>query len=567
MKKNAYRVTLMAAIVLLTGNSAQAQWVGDFGPPHIDNPLNSAGCLGCHIMEPFGYGLKPVPRGAEQEVFCKTCHNPTGVASAKSDVGNHVVQHGGASMTIDCSTCHDPHIAQSSTDPHTGTKADNLSLIRSLIDATRVAGVLNPVVFQQRPAHFAFNEGNSPYDGACQACHTETSHHTNNTAADHAHQAGSTCTTCHAHEGGFLPTSGACDSCHGAPPATGAHTKHFGGTLNQVSYGGTATLSTPTEYIFQCGTCHPLSASNHMNGTVDVELYNVTAPAGSLKALNPPTASYSKGATSYPDPNGINYTLGTCSNIYCHSKTDWSSPDPISLPLADGFGNPIVDANGNLTYQPYTVTETKVYATVSWGGTSLGCNDCHRNPPQTAYPAVQAGVGNTHAWIDNWGYENLHAFNMSFNPLICRSCHYNTVTDSMTWTRNTMDVTTYDDVPIANKAFHVNGTKDVAFDPVNQVTYTNTFSLAATTYDPANKTCSSVPCHLQQKKPQWGKPYRWDFGSIECDQCHRYGYTWPPSPSQQGPALSRSLTGLSPVLADMPHTYTGKCINCHDVHR
>ena len=158
---------------LYCSSSAWAQWVGDFGPPHIDNPLNSAGCLGCHILEPFGYGLKPVPHGAEQEALCKTCHNPTGVASAKSDVGNHVVMHSGSSMTIDCSTCHDPHIANASTDQHTGgITANNLSLMRSMINATRVPGVLNPLIFQQRPAHFAFNEGNSPYDGACQACHT-----------------------------------------------------------------------------------------------------------------------------------------------------------------------------------------------------------------------------------------------------------------------------------------------------------------------------------------------------------------------------------------------------------
>jgi len=70
--------------------------------------------------------------------------------------------------------------------------------------------------------------------------------------------------------------------------------------------------------------------------------------------------------------------------------------------------------------------------------------------------------------------------------------------DNMTWTRDFNDITTYGDVAIANKAYHVNGIKDVAFDTVDTITYNSTFSLASTAYNPATKLCSSVPCHLNQ---------------------------------------------------------------------
>jgi Geobacter CxxxxCH...CXXCH motif (GSu_C4xC__C2xCH) len=354
--------------------------------------------------------------------------------------------------------------------------------------------------------------------------------------------------------------AGGCTMCHGSPPESGAHPIHFDGDVSQASYGGTENFSNDTAYVFQCGNCHPNSISMHQNGTVDVELYNPGAPGGSLKSLNPDSASYIPGGTTYTDVDGIDYTLGTCSNVYCHSSTDWSSPDPISNPLLDPVnGWALLDSNGNLTYEPYVVTELKVYPSISWGDASLDCNGCHRNNPQTSYPEVQAGVGNTHAWISDWGYEDLHAWNMSFDPLICRICHYNTVTDTMTSTRDASDITYFDDVPIANKAYHVNGIKDVAFDPINSVTYNSTYSVAGITYNPETKVCASVPCHLNQENPEWGKPYRTGWGSLECDQCHRYGGPWPPA----------SIKKVSPneISLSEHESYAGtNCTVCHENH-
>jgi hypothetical protein len=219
-------------------------------------------------------------------------------------------------------------------------------------------------------------------------------------------------------------------------------------------------------------------------------------------------------------------------------------------------GYPILDINYNLTYEPYTVTESTVYSSVSWDDPPLNCNGCHRNPPQTAYPEVQASVGNSHAAIDEWGYENLHTWNMSFAPLQCRACHYDTVTESTTWTRISGDITIFDDVLIANKGFHVNGNKDVSFDTVNTIPYRTPYSLDATSYNPIDKTCSTVPCHLNQPKPEWGKPYRWGWGSLECDQCHHYGGPWP--------AQYSSATILTEGFSSTHQGNTQNCLACHD---
>jgi len=301
--------------------------------------------------------------------------------------------------------------------------------------------------------------------------------------------------------------------------------------------------STADAYLFGCGNCHPLDASNHRNGTVDIELYNPAAPAGSLKAKNPVDAAYTPG---------IDPATGTCSNVYCHSgKVVTSSTavgDPLTYPanpIPPGYtlyGSYIMDeTNSNYLYAPYTVNSGREYAvTPAWGtnGTMTACTECHQFPLTTAAPDVSAGVGDSHQWIDDYGYANLHAWNMYGVPVQCRTCHYSTVTQTGAtrddWS-NGYELMVYDPVPLASRVSHVNGAPDVAFDTLDAVTFPSssgmTYSLADASYDPESKSCSNVACHYytgpgsarQQLQPKWGAPYRW-WSSSECDVCHRFGY-------------------------------------------
>jgi hypothetical protein len=108
---------VLASAIFLLPRSAPA-----LDPPH--DASNDITCADCHAAH--GFGL--VPRGAEQEARCKSCHNPTGKAPTMTDVANHVV-HG---LAVDCGSCHDPHVRHMTTDPHVGGQtAPNLKLIRS----------------------------------------------------------------------------------------------------------------------------------------------------------------------------------------------------------------------------------------------------------------------------------------------------------------------------------------------------------------------------------------------------------------------------------------------------
>jgi hypothetical protein len=145
------------------------------------------------------------------------------------------------------------------------------------------------------------------------------------------------CTSCHASPGEnfsqFTDATCANQLCHEAPPTSDAHASHYVGLYPEHSeapfYGETTNLSTKDDYRFGCGTCHPINTSKHRNKVVDVELYNETADPQSIKALMDPLAHYDT-------------VTKTCSNTYCHSKTDYvgSGGASIKVPFPVSFTDP-----------------------------------------------------------------------------------------------------------------------------------------------------------------------------------------------------------------------------------
>lgn len=381
------------------------------------------------------------------------------------------------------------------------------------------------------------------------------------------------CNVCHGNHHGDGWTG--CSGCHDTPPQTGTHRIHYDSDpLLVASYGDTSVTSTAEAYKFGCGNCHPLDRARHADGTLDVELYNANSPADSLKAKNPSSAAYTPGThiTSYPHKiagqPAFTYSDGSCSNIYCHSGYTVTS-GPVGMPLTwpenpvpPGYKKNLSNSGvyyimdetcSNLTFAPYTVYYQRVYtSTPAWGttGSFTTCTECHKFPLTTFYPSVDAAVGDSHQWVNSYGLNFLHAYNMGFGPLRCRTCHYGTVTEAGTVQsviENGASIVKYNPVPLSNRVAHVNGLADVAFDTVNTVRYYNPFlgydyqySLANAAYHASTKTCSNVACHYGpthartkwQLNPKWGGPFR-DWGEGEpgkghmCDVCHRSGQLAP----------------------------------------
>jgi len=332
--------------------------------------------------------------------------------------------------------------------------------------------------------------------------------------------------------------TGECDQCHGAPPATGAHVVHFGATAADASYGGTKVtadiMPAAKVYAMDCGNCHPTDKNHHGNGLqnagggqAEIDLSPAGAPMGSVKSMNLVTASYTPGDTVLVDANGFSYTEGTCSDVYCHSEKTVATPNPVPLP-----GTDFQFAGYPISYPAYSVNIDRQYSSPKWNDT-LSCDGCHGFPPRTSYPTVLAGAGDSHSWIDEYGYDNLHGWNHGRDAVACATCHFNTVIEQGVRTKTSVppadEWSVYEKVDMDGHAAHVNGKPDVAFTtavltyppPANYPPSDIQHDLTTASYDAQSKTCSNVSCHFLQTSVVWGTPFRWE-NSFECNVCHQF---------------------------------------------
>lgn len=373
---------------------------------------------------------------------------------------------------------------------------------------------------------------------------------------------GSSCTSvsCHANNTSARAwTATTCGICHNSPPDTPSHRRHFTGATLQASYGNT---STTRRYTFNCGTCHPLDTGRDNNGSVEVELYNPSAPTGSRKALNPPSAVYAGGGTTFQDERGISYTNGSCTDIYCHSNgtsvatgqpaasapVTWNGPAMTCTgchasppdyangsPKANGHpgshagrgcqfchygttadGATIADItrHGNGTYDAEPAPGTTFSYSYAPTGGSCSAVSCHNDGT-----AIATGTRVLSAATAVWGAEmactSCHAHPPAYAngspkanghqgshaPYGCNGCHYATTTD---------------DISIADRSKHGNGQYDVTPAPGNGFSYT---------FAAAGGTCANASCHGDGSAVATGiqassGSAQWGGAALNCSGCH-----------------------------------------------
>jgi predicted CxxxxCH...CXXCH cytochrome family protein len=367
MPRSTFFTNLITAALTFVGVSVWA-----LAPPH--NETNSIDCGDCHHLRDNAYGFSDIVTfGKEQEAMCKTCHNPTGVAAAMSEVGTHDVEDG--ATVVDCGSCHYVHLVNTTTDPHTGgVTAPNLKLIRGDTDRY-IPQALTPTIFQSSPDHFSFME--APATGICQTCHTQTDYHTNDGLGP-AHNGGAECKSCHPHDEGF---DVACDTCHGNPPVVDVPQGQDGLVVSPAPTGsatagahGAHVNTTLVDNGIDCATCH----DDHKFGGLS-HISDSTITLSFVLETNHIGGTYDGQASAgydTSDPANTTVTNGdtvTCT-VYCHSNVQ----------SADG------------------TAEATVYTLPTWDSTgALACTSCHGNPPNNANHTVH--VNSTHHGNGYWG--------------------------------------------------------------------------------------------------------------------------------------------------------------------
>ena len=345
------------------------------------------------------------------ETKCKSCHNPTGSASALGEVGLHRV-HGGTTI-VGCGKCHEPH----NIEPNSGV---GNGLIRWKV---RWPSARPTTVFPSGGPN-AFIAGAPAYNGICETCHTATQFHRNGATGDHDHNAGTTCTDCHTHKSGFEPAG--CTKCHALPQ----------GSRRPVvaDFERTAHHVAGVVQDGDCVVCH--DTTKHKQGTVRLKdpddpavVYAATDPASGTAfcahchdangaAAHGGTTPFSDGATV---PNvtaawsASAHAQGALSCTACHGNGHGSNLKKLLKPWNGTPGPDNVNAEEGLCFGCHTdggVSNEPI--SNGWFGatyTSAGASVQAAFGKHTSHPVVDSQPG--------------HVFDLGFGPqeLECTSCH------------------------------------------------------------------------------------------------------------------------------------------------
>lgn len=280
---------------------------------HIDGSLTATGSYrGSRVFS----NLSGLNATYSADKLCIDCHNDgaNGGRGVVTDVNkmnflSHVSERSVPTIS-QCVTCHDVH----------GTS--NKVMLKKTFNVYTGNGrgaAVKTVNFSNMTTGFV----NASRTGICQVCHTNTKVYRNYTSATGVYVGTVTfsgswghmgnnkrCLSCHKHNAaGFafkVSGGGACDGCHGYPPATNAHQSHITVASAKPAADGFAGTTNNT---MACAACH-------FNGTqATFDSGHTSSPSASIDVQD----SYKFNSTGTLDNTNYNPSF-SCSNVSCHFK-------------------------------------------------------------------------------------------------------------------------------------------------------------------------------------------------------------------------------------------------------
>jgi predicted CxxxxCH...CXXCH cytochrome family protein len=322
-----------------------------------NNSAAAAACTDCHDAASAGHFDASGDDRLIGGFDCLTCHDgiPATQILTHTNIGATIKTE--ADFTKTCLECHDPH-----------GDASNAAMIN-------VVGV----VFTARTNVNSFDEADAANaDDLCATCHVNTIH--NNTVATGSHNENANCTSCHGHDGGFMPTGGSsCEDCHSVKLAQPRHAAHI-----DIS----PTVDTD---LSDCVICHPSSSS-------------YTIVGGSPDHFNNSGNDFAAGITN-PEAAGTTCSSAMCCHQSSVADGSWQDSDGLNCDACHGAD---IDAGLNGVHGSHTDTVTflagkKVssgdYGSNGWYTTSyvngkpnFGCGECHPAGEGTGHPTAGLNI-------------------------------------------------------------------------------------------------------------------------------------------------------------------------------
>jgi hypothetical protein len=377
-------------------------------------------CDDCHNHGTFG------ATGAELKVVCESCHNPSGVASAKQEFDNHLTPTKNPGVDyVDCGSCHELHNPGGanttvSNNAVTGALGINKSFLRTNVEkyvpTARTDGAAlhnddpghaDPPTLANNPERAIEGGDNSATAnvgarGYCQVCHSLTKYHrgsrtdvqdllgvTTSGFSNQCHDgegregdAGdctsgvpeTNCGSCHQHNNQFIGVGGSqtCIECHGGggPATTGDRPDiptQFDNNSSHITV-GSASVAQP-----DCLVCHNFGAHTGAPGGA-VSLWNAddysttyTQPNANSPSYTPPTsegAAFENHCLSCHDADGA---TGVTAQMSDPDRTNAS-------PFTGSGAPPVIDVTAwNNSSHKLGGVATTTPVTCVGGGT----NGCH----------------------------------------------------------------------------------------------------------------------------------------------------------------------------------------------
>lgn len=170
-----------------------------------------------------------------------------------------------------------------------------------------------------------------------------------------------------------------CEECHGAPPASGAHTSH----ADRQGY----------DFGIDCNVCHHTKGSPelHDDGNVDVRLSPALPTIGAVSAT---------------------FRSGTCSNVYCHSN---ARGEARAMTWDDGTDLGCDGCHDYSTSAEITMSGEHAFHLNS----GVACADCH-----SAVVDMAGGIADFQRHVNGTVDLAVLAGDYDFNTASCQSgCH------------------------------------------------------------------------------------------------------------------------------------------------